>query len=158
MTFSIGQDGAVRADFTPDEKSLIASLAEQVVDLLGDRHTTRNDPAIVRLVPNAYPDDRAANAEFRRFTEDDLVKRKFANAAAVRATLERPGTTIELDAADVQAWLRTLTDIRLTIATRLGIETDEDEGDVSTDKQAALHEVYDWLGYVLELLVRAVDR
>ena len=54
--------------------------------------------------------------------------------------------------ADVDAWLRTLTAIRLVVATRLGITSDDEQsGDDGR------HDVYDWLGYRLELLIEAAD-
>lgn len=51
----------------------------------------------------------------------------------------------------IDAWLRTLTAIRLVIATRLGITSDEDPG--GDDR----HGIYDWLGYRLDLLIHAAD-
>jgi hypothetical protein len=65
---------------------------------------------------------------------------------------------VDLDAAQVQAWLRTLTDVRLALATRLGIEDDEHVWDEdSDDPVAVMHDVYDWLGFVQETLVLAID-
>ncbi|QSB23407.1 DUF2017 family protein [Curtobacterium sp. 24E2] len=59
-----------------------------------------------------------------------------------------------LDPEDEQAWLRTLTDLRLTIADRLGIvDADDDERSVEADAGVGLRDVYDWLGYVQEHLI-----
>ena len=60
----------------------------------------------------------------------------------------------------MQAWLRSLTDIRLSLAVRLGIETDEDAMLISRsddEATAAMSEIFDWLGYVQESLVAALD-
>jgi hypothetical protein len=57
---------------------------------------------------------------------------------------------VPLDADDAAAWMRTLTAVRLVLATRLGIETDDQ---VVDDPRAFL---YDWLGMLLDGIVRAV--
>lgn len=67
------------------------------------------------------------------------------------------GGKIELDEAAAQAWLRTLTDIRLTLAARLGIDLDDELGNQSSDEAVMMRQVYDWLGYVQESLVSALD-
>ncbi len=67
---------------------------------------------------------------------------------------------MELDPADVQAWLRSLTDIRLSIAVRLGIDSEADQLALAEGDDPAVStmvDVYDWLGYVQETLVGALD-
>ena len=59
----------------------------------------------------------------------------------------------------MQAWLRCLTDIRLAIGTRLEVaEGDDDRWDALPDDDPgkAMHDVYEWLGYVQETLVRSL--
>ena len=134
-----------------------------------------DDPVLRRLLPDAYRDDSGEAAEFRRFTERSLTSAKVANAETVLATLKDAGldeTTfdedaeeqepleVELDAEAVQAWLRTLTDVRLSLAVRLGIETDEDAmllHQSEDEAMLAMAELYDWLGYVQETLVTALS-
>jgi len=135
-----------------------------------------DDPVLRRLLPDAYRDDSGEAAEFRRFTERSLTSAKVANAETVLATLKDAGLDetsfdeedaeeqepleVELDAEAVQAWLRTLTDVRLSLAVRLGIESDEDAMLLhqSEDEAAlAMAELYDWLGYVQETLVTALS-
>jgi hypothetical protein len=60
---------------------------------------------------------------------------------------------VKVDAQAAQAWIRTLTDIRLTVAARLGIETD---GDLGSDDPVML-DLYDWLGFVQGSLVDCLD-
>jgi hypothetical protein len=134
-----------------------------------------DDPVLQRLLPDAYRDDSDGAAEFRRFTERSLTSAKVANAETVLATLKDAGLDetsfddevsedqepleVELDAEAVQAWLRTLTDVRLSLAVRLGIESDEDAMLLhQSDDEAvqAMTELYDWLGYVQETLVTAL--
>lgn len=151
------------AVFEPAEAIVLSDLAAQVTDLLESRSARDTDPAMLRLLPDAYPDDADASAEFRRFTADGLAERKVANASRVVADLSaaskaRTSSAVKVDAQSAQAWLRTLTDIRLTIASRLGIESDDDEPLLSegTD-QSALRDLYDWLGFVQGSLVDSLD-
>jgi hypothetical protein len=129
------------------------------------------DPVLQRLLPDAYKDDSDESAEFRRFTERALTSAKVANAEAVLASLREAGLDeleedsdealeVELDAAAVQAWLRALTDVRLSLAVRLGIEADEDAmllHQSEDEAVLAMIELYDWLGYVQETLVTALS-
>ncbi len=130
-----------------------------------------DDPVLQRLLPDAYRDDADEAAEFRRFTERSLTSAKVANAEAVLTSLRDAGLDdvdedseesieVELGPDAVQAWLRTLTDIRLSLAVRLGIEGDEDAMLLhQSDDEAvlAMTELYDWLGYVQETLVQALN-
>jgi hypothetical protein len=134
-----------------------------------------DDPVLQRLLPDAYRDDSDESAEFRRFTERSLTSAKVANAETLLATLRDAGLDetkvddedaedqepleVELDAEAVQAWLRTLTDVRLSLAVRLGIESDEDMMLLHQSEDEAIiamTELYDWLGYVQETLVTAL--
>ena len=83
-----------------------------------------DDPAVARLLPDASRDDAEAAAEFRRLTEGGLRNRKRAGArrAAEALAAERP----VLSPDDAQALLKALTDLRLVLADRLGLKTDED--------------------------------
>lgn len=123
-----------------------------------------NDPAIARLTPNPYPDDEGAAAAFAAATRDDVTDRRVLDARTVRSALsafdpEAPLTPeqarepreVTIRRSDIDAWLRTLTAIRLVIATRLGLTVEEP---VAGGEAMA---VYDWLGYRLELLIEAAD-
>lgn len=158
--------GGVHARFEAAEVEVLrrfaadaASRAEQAAD--GSESGAAADPAGARLLPDAYPDDAEASAEFRRFTAERIAERKADNARAVIDSLgNATGEAVEvrLDGAQAQAWLRTLTDIRLVLAAGLGIERDGDEGDVHDLESATRRAVYDWLAAVQEFLVHAVTR
>lgn len=161
--FRRDEDGSVSARFTAEERSVLVSLAGQVAGLLGVRGSVAGDPALTRLLPDAYRGDADAAAEFRRFTEDSLAAHKIQNAAVVTDSLERAAansgagfTEVTLDAPAIQSWLRCLTDIRLTVAARLGIEIDGDEG-ADDDESLMLRDVYDWLGFVQGSLIEALE-
>lgn len=151
--FTAQPDGSIQAEIGRDEALLLQNLASQVSHLLRDG--SEDDPALVRLLPDAYPEDAAASAEFRRFTASGLLDRKIANADVVLLSLSSAIETgiVHLHGAEVQCWLRHLTDIRLALASRLGIESDDHEP--TGDRM--LQELYDWLGFIQNSLVEALD-
>jgi hypothetical protein len=168
--------GLVGARFTAEEAGVLRQLALELLQLLDGAGTdaaadaAATDPALARLLPDAYRDDAEAAAEFRRFTSEDLAGRKMDNARAVVAALdgaEAPRRfaalgeiAVRLDDAAALSWMRSLTDMRLALAARLGID-DEDEMApwARMDPQSeAVRNVYDWLAAVQDGLVRAVDR
>lgn len=188
--FKARRRGGMTATFDPAEASVIANLASQVIELLRDRNGAQvtdtdplvselglggpsqppEDPVLQRLLPDAYRDNPEDSGEFRRFTESALTSAKVANAETVLATLAAGGldvtdesgaaVEIELGPDEVQAWLRSLTDIRLSLAVRLGIETEEDTmllENSSDQALVAMAELYGWLGYVQETLVQALS-
>lgn len=152
---------ALSLELTAEERMLLASLLEQLIDVLLDDA----DPAMRRLLPDAYRDDPEAAAEFRRFTAEGLAEQKIANARAVRGAVsdnpdgeQEPGDrVVVLTRDDAGQWLRTLSDLRLTIANRLGIEHDGDLGRLD-DAAVPLQQSYAWLGDLQEAIVRSLDR
>ena len=117
------------------------------------------DPVLARLLPDAYRDDPEAAGEFRRYTEQGLRSGKVAAAQTVLDTLPAGGGHVRLGPEDAQAWLRALNDVRLAIGTVLGITEDyEDEMAAASwaDPRSAYLEVYHWLGYLQDSLVRAL--
>jgi hypothetical protein len=154
--------GMLEAQLDPDEAVLLQSLAGQVAELVGSGALTeadagQDDPAISRLLPDAYPDDAEASAEFRRFTVGGLAERKITNAEILIRSLNGSGVTgsVVLDEPEALSWLRCLTDIRLTIASRLGIDSEDD--DAGRDIDPLMREIYDWLGFVQNSLIEALD-
>jgi len=155
--------------FTRNEALVLADLAGELIDLLeqrgpdatgdmlyaqlgiGGSSTPPLDPALARLLPDAYRDDRDAASDHRRLTERSLVDRKLANARRVLADLDDP--VVVLDEQGIQSWLRTLTDLRLALAARLQIEEDGDTGLGDEDMLM----IYDWLGYLQGSLVEVIE-
>jgi hypothetical protein len=127
-----------------------------------------DDPVLARLFPTAYSDDEEAASDFRRFTEATLRDGKAAAAAAIIDNLEDAGLPaepedgifidVELDPATAMTWMRSFTDMRLAIATRLGVEDDDEDFWAALpdeDPRSQVHDIYDWLGYLQETLVHA---
>jgi hypothetical protein len=164
---------------TPPESFADLSLRTDDID-------APDDDAVHRLLPDASRDDPHVTAEFRRLTEDDLRRVKSTRLIALWDTLSigvgdgwpvgalvvRPDV-----AADLAA---TLTDLRLVLATRLGLDDDEsadalyDElkydvvGDALTDTGrnaqirrhlGAIYAALSWLQEsLLDLLLDDLDR
>lgn len=157
------RNGADESDADP--------LAAQIG--MGGPSLPPEDPVLKRLLPDAYRDDEVDAGEFRRFTERSLTSAKVLNAETLIGSLIDGGLSfgepidqasqpveIELDEDEVQAWLRSLTDIRLSLAVRLGIENDEDAmliGASDDESIVAMSEIYEWLGYVQETLIGSLD-
>ena len=144
---------------------------EALLDFTGPT-TAPDDPVLARLFPTAYPDDEEAAGEFRRFTEGALRDGKADNAGLIIDQLEEAGLPqeleedglwieVELDHAQAGAWMRSFTDIRLALATRLGVEEgDEDywRSLPDDDPRTHVHDIYEWVGYLQETLVESLSR
>jgi hypothetical protein len=120
-----------------------------------------SDPALARLLPDAYQDDPEASGEFRRYTEQGLRSGKVAAARTVLATLPPKGGRVRLSGPEAQAWLRALNDVRLALGVRLEVTEDFDEQVARMspdDPRLAYAGVYQWLGYLQETLVEALSR
>ncbi|MGW0937360.1 DUF2017 domain-containing protein [Streptomyces sp. NPDC002666] len=172
------------------EIAILRSLAVQLLELIGPGDEPAegddplaalfaegpseppSDPALARLFPEAYGDDdtelRAASAEFRRFTENDLRTRKRDDALVVVRTLDGltpdgEGTAVlTLTADECRSWLGSLNDLRLTIGTRLEV-SDEDDGEEGSlyrlpdsDPRKPMVMAYLWLGALQETLVETL--
>jgi hypothetical protein len=143
---------------------------ESLLDFSGPT-AAPDDPVLARLFPTAYPEDEEAAGEFRRFTEGALRDSKAQAAALVIETLEEGGlppeggqeglvVDIELGPPDALTWLRSFTDIRLALATRLGVEEGDEDYWLALpdeDPRAHVYDIYQWVGYLQETLVDAVS-
>jgi hypothetical protein len=170
--------GAVTADLDPGEAGLLAALAEDLLGLLGEGTAVDedplsamvglssgpvaapDDPALARLLPDAYAHDDQAAADFRRFTEQDLREGKRAGAGTVLATLAPllgQGGRLSLDRDQVDAWLGTLNDLRLVLGTRLEVTEDTELEVPDDDPHAQALLVYGWLGWLQESLLSCIE-
>jgi hypothetical protein len=158
------EDGATRAPGARPDGSSVDPLSE----LTGldwpdaEQVTAPTDPALRRLLPDAYRDDEEAAADFRRYTDAALREGKRADATVVRQGLASIAVTGErvLDDAQTQAWLRFLTDARLVLASRLGVDDADDVDALQRlpvdDPRLAAAAVYDWLLEMLAELLAAI--
>ena len=154
----LGGGEGVRIVLETEEAMLLSELADQVdsVLLLGEA----DDPALGRLLPNAYPDDHEAAHDYTRYTRDSLVDGKRQAAQRVRdaTAVEEPGgvVQIELDQSEAWGWLTFLTDLRLILAERVGI-VDEDEAEADETRDDYLRAAYEWAGFVQGSMLEVLD-
>lgn len=173
----------MRVRLDPAEAGLLVSLADEVLlllqppddaphdaleDLVGlsDRPVEApQDPVVQRLLPDAYRDDDAAAAEFRRLTDADLRGQKAQALQRITTDLSEvdtaAATTVALDATAVEVWLHGLNDIRLALGTRLDVSEDLDEQRESmspSDPAYGRLAIYDWLTWLQESLVQTALR
>jgi hypothetical protein len=143
---------------------------EAMMDFSGPT-TVPEDPVLARLFPSAYQHDEEAASEFRRFTEGSLRDGKAGAAITIIDGLEDAGLPpelteeglmidVELDEPTAETWMRSFTDLRLALATRLEIE-EGDEGYwralPDDDPRSQAHDIYEWVGYLQETLVQALS-
>ena len=145
---------------------------EQLVSDFSGPTAIPDDPVLARLFPTAYTDDPDAAADFRRFTEGTLRDGKAAAAGLVIDTLEDAGLPpelteeglmidVELEEAEAETWMRAFTDIRLALATRLGVEAGDEDYWLALpddDPRSQAHDIYEWVGYLQESLIEALSR
>ncbi|WP_030169560.1 DUF2017 domain-containing protein [Spirillospora albida] len=175
----------VAVELEAAEASLVRTLMEQLIELLGETPgaggelasvgiaedaALPDDPVLARLFPDAYRDDGEAAGEFRRYTEIGLRDGKRDAANAVLSSLKAgaahedaaPGggdAEVLLTPDEAQAWLRAVNDLRLALGTRLDIgeEWYEELDDLDPrDPRLPMFAAYDWLTMLQESLVRAV--
>lgn len=91
-----------------------------------DDIVTPVDPALARLLPSARREDDDVAREFRRLTESEVRSQKARRLAIVWRTLRESGSTVAVDAGEALEWAGALTDVRLVLAERLGVEDEED--------------------------------
>ena len=170
--------GSIRAELSPVEVDVLVAVVSDLLVLVGVEESAEadplaamvglpggsverpSDPALARLLPDAYGEDEAAAAEFRRFTEAELRAGKRANATIVLATLAPladHGGRLVLDRDEADAWLGCLNDVRLVLGTRLEVTEETDVAPLGDDPRSHALQVYGWLGWLQESLLSCLD-
>lgn len=146
----------VRVSFVAEEASLLRQLTDEMLQLLGS-DAGRSDPALARLFPDAYEDPTDQQA-YSDLVGDSLEQHKRDAVTSVRESLRDTGT-VTVDIADdtVDTWLSVLTDLRLTIATRLDVDEERMAAPLDPAAPDAVPlSVLHWLGWVQESLLQAI--
>ncbi len=191
-----GRHGRVTVNLDPAERALLASLLHDVAGLLdpdaeapgapttdpGDEWAVLeaalavappSDPAVARLLPDGNRDDPELAQSYRRLTEHGLRESKQAALTLAAAALRRDDPVV-LDRDEATALLKGMNDVRLVVAERVGLHTDEDaealhlhlqlaarraeDAEVPEGEQAwlGLASIYEALTWWQEALVAAV--
>ena len=176
---SIKRKGAViRVRFEPEERMILAGFAREVSELLGGvaaadpdplaamvgmgsetSSAPPEDPALRRLLPDAY-DDPAGAAEFRRLTDDELRRGKTSSLTRLADDVEGAvDGQLEIDDETADVWVQALNDVRLVLGVRLKVDDDHGtwrRGLMPDDPRKPLVAAYDWLTGVQEMLLGAM--
>ena len=142
--FRLTDDG-IDVSLPDDERDILATLLSQFRELL----MIDDDPNLTRLKPVAHSDDPVVSREDTEMVGDQLLRQRLEAIEAVEGGLE--GAT--LDDEGIAAWLQTINGLRLVLGERLDVTEDLDVD--QRDPEAPAYALYEWLGWLLEQLVRA---
>ncbi len=165
MRFTLDDDQVV-LQASAREIDLMTAMLGQFGELLETRtvdphrgELTPVDPALRRLLPDPVHDDAEAAADLRSLTEASLISHKQQNAASVGDVLtDARIAPAALDPESELALLKTLTDLRIVLAARLGIEKDGDHGRRWSPNDFRLQGAYHWLASVQADLLDAIAK
>lgn len=143
----------MRARLDRDESELFRRLVAEMRTLLTDD----GGPTELirgRLFPNAYeaPEDEQA---YRELVGDDLQRAKLEAADTVAESITSGGPIdVAIPESQIDAWLTLLTDMRLAIGTRLGVDEDTMASEVEIDDpNAPALTVMHWLAWMQEMIL-----
>jgi len=179
----IQRDGdVVVLGLAPEERTILASLAASLAEMLEPSSAAAadsdplavlvgisdgpiekpDDPALRRLLPDAYADADGA-AEFRRFTDADLRAEKVANLRRILDGATASGGVVRIGLDEVDGWLAGLNDIRLVLGERLDMTEEREHLEQldAGDPRVPLLAAYDWLSemqeWIVQLLLASAD-
>lgn len=134
------------------EAAILRDLVEQMRALVKESDAT--DPIRARLFPDAYEGAEDSTA-YRELTGGDLSAAKLEALDRVAETLGDGGATkVRLTEEDAEAWVRTLTDMRLAIGTRLDVTEATMSLEPGPDDPAfAPLQTLHWLGWLQERIL-----
>lgn len=136
-----------------DADDSVAAFLVGVTDML-DTLNPREDAAR-RLAPPVYLDDPEANAEWWGYMRGDLERGREEDLDVFRRVIEEAtndGGTI-IDTAEAYSLVRVAVQLRLVVAARVGVDTEEDYEGLGAEDRALL----DALGAIQMGLLTAVQ-
>lgn len=141
--FSHRRDGRIAFELGDDERELMASLVDQMRELLmGTAASGSVDPSMRRLYPTAYADDPERDAEYQELMRDELLERRLESLDVVEGSI---GLS-HLDEETALTWLTVLNDIRLVLGTSLDVSEDDDFLVDPDDPDEGHRALYHYLG------------
>ncbi len=143
-------DGAFTLRLSPDERSLLTGLANQLDDLVD---AGPDDPLARRLFPVAYPDDETREAEYRLLAGEELRASRRAALEIMRSTAEASVLTED----EVGAWLQSINALRLVLGTRLDMQEDDDGSIEPSDPDADARVLYHYLSALTDVIVTSLS-
>ncbi len=142
--FKRKSDGRVEVRLSAPEREVLASIAPELRQLLAGG----DDGALQRLFPPAYADDPDAESDYRSLVHDELLRKRLDDLDI----LEQTADATELTAEQAEQWMHAINGLRLVLGTRLDVSEDLDPVEPD-DPDAGAHALYEYLGYLLEMLL-----
>lgn len=149
----------------PEEAALLATLARQLQVLLAEslEPGADADPALRALLPDPYRHDPELAEEWRRLSRRGLVERKTGFARTLADLVDpvaeaEQAQPVRVTADEALDWVRGIGSLRLVVAERLGIVDDTEPLGALSESTSVLGEVYDFLGWVQDDLVRVLEQ
>jgi hypothetical protein len=144
----------------PGEAAVVRELPDRFERVLADPDCNR--AVIERLFPSSY-DDPEQEHEHRRLLGASLLEERRELLAAVRGRLAASGQglvdmKVELNEVDLDIWLRFVNDMRLILATDLGVEENMEASIDWTDPQADKYALLEYLGGLEMLFLEGLAR
>ena len=142
------RDGTFQLKLTDEERDLVASLAEQLRELL----LSDQPEGVERLFPPGYSNDEERETEYRLITHDELLEKRLASVDVLEQTVTQTSLTEE----QLTAWMGAINDLRLVLGTRLDVTEDMERVAIDDPRAPALA-VYQYLTYLLSEIVQALS-
>jgi hypothetical protein len=171
--FTLSAAGQVVGSLEHTERVVLTELMSQLIELLAptagepdedplareigiaEDAPEPSDPALKRLLPNAYRFEPELSTEFRRYTERELRDGKISRAKLVIESLAGHDLTadvVELNRQQAETWAMSLADLRIALGAKLGLF---EEGAIIT--KSPEQSVYDWLTWLQGTLIEALQ-
>lgn len=131
----------------------MVSFLSDVPELLATVGTSEADPAADRLEVPVYLDDAEANEDWWRWMGGELAESKSADRSAFTEILAGAEAGIDISELEAYAMLRVLTETRLVIAARAGLEIEADYETLDEHTLAVLNT----LALLQESLIEALE-
>jgi hypothetical protein len=142
-------DGDYVLRLAEEERALLRRLPGDLQSLL---EAAPEDPALRRLFPHAYEDERD-EAAYRELVGNELLEGRRRSLQVLAETAEAERLTGE----QAQAWLTALNDLRLVLGTRLEVDDDTLLEELADDDPRAPElALYAYLSWLQEQLVEAL--
>lgn len=142
--------GGIELRLPPPEREFLRSLAPQMREMFEDR----DDVAVGRLFPQAYPDDEQRETEYRLLAHGELLESHLAALAALEASADAE----RLDEEQAHTWLRAINEVRLVLGVRLDVSEEGDERPkAADDARVPAFAAYDYLSMLQGELIEALS-
>ncbi len=120
--FARDRQGRIRPGLEAPERELLRMLPQQARELVD-----HDDPTAQRLFPVAYPDDAAAQSDYREMMGTQLLEHHQHALDTLVSTID--AATIDLD--ELHGWLGAVEVLRLLLGTQLDVSEDMVDTDPS---------------------------